>query len=455
MAKTTDTSDTDPRKRVGAMELKRELKRLVEAIVGDEENGDDVVVEDQALKVLSALKEMKARKSGSISLATVSVPEEFRCPISKQLMGDPVVLSTGTTYDRPFIQKWLKEGHRTCPQTQQVLSHTILTPNLLVRELIAKWCVKNGMALPKPVVALDEELVTDSERDRLRLLLEKMSSSLPVQKEAAKEMRLLTKRMPSFRALFGESADAIPRLLNPLSPGAVDTDSDLHEDLITTVLNLSIHDSNKKLVGENPIVVPLLIESLRGKTVEIKRNAAAALFTLSALDSNKQIIGKLGAMEPLIELLEEGHPLAIKDAASAIFNLCILSENKVRAIHNGAIQAILKKIRDQKLVEELLAILAMLSGHPKAVEVMCVHGAVGCLLNILRESQCERNKENCVVILYTICYYDRSKLRHIRDEEDDYATISKVAQHGTSRAQRKANGILERLHKVNSVTHTT
>ncbi|KAL9688172.1 hypothetical protein QQ045_032588 [Rhodiola kirilowii] len=96
MAKTTDTSDTDPRKRVGAMELKRELKRLVEAIVGDEENGDDVVVEDQALKVLSALKEMKARKSGSISLATVSVPEEFRCPISKQLMGDPVVLSTGT-----------------------------------------------------------------------------------------------------------------------------------------------------------------------------------------------------------------------------------------------------------------------------------------------------------------------------------------------------------------------
>uniref|UniRef100_A0A7N0U766 RING-type E3 ubiquitin transferase n=1 Tax=Kalanchoe fedtschenkoi TaxID=63787 RepID=A0A7N0U766_KALFE len=454
MAK-TDASDTDPRKRVDAMELKRELKRLVEAIVGDEDNGDGVC-EDQASKVLGALREMKSRKSGSICLGTVCVPEEFRCPISKQLMGDPVVLSTGKSYDRPFIQKWLKEGHRTCPVTQQVLSHTILTPNLLVRELIAKWCVNNGIAPPKPVTALDEELVTDAERDRLKLLLEKMSSSLPVQKEAARELRLLTKRMPSFRALFGESADAIPQLLNPLSPGGgVDTDSDLQEDLVTTVLNLSIHDSNKKLVGENPIVIPLLIESLKGKTVEIKRNAAAALFTLSALDSNKQIIGKKGAMEPLIELLDEGHPLAIKDAASAIFNLCILSENKVRAIRDGAIQAILKKIRDQTLVEELLAILAMLSGHREAVEEMCAHGAVGCLLSILRESQCERNKENCVVILYTICYYDRSRLRQVREEEDDYATISKVAQFGTSRAQRKANGILERLHKVTSVTHTT
>uniref|UniRef100_A0A7N0TEX2 RING-type E3 ubiquitin transferase n=1 Tax=Kalanchoe fedtschenkoi TaxID=63787 RepID=A0A7N0TEX2_KALFE len=455
MAK-TDAFNADTRKRVTARELKLELKRLVEAIVGDEENGDGVC-EDQASKVLSALKEMKLRKSESISLGSVCVPEEFRCPISKQLMGDPVILSSGKTYDRPFIQKYLKEGHGTCPLTQQVLSHTILTPNLLVGEMISKWCMNNGIAPPKPVAALDDELVTDAERDRLKLLLEKMSSSLPVQKDAAKELRLLTKRMPSFRALFGQSADAIPQLLNPLSPGGgVDTaDSDLQEDLITTVLNLSIHDSNKKLVGESPIVIPLLIESLKGKTVEIKRNAAAALFTLSALDLNKQIIGQQGAMQPLIELLDEGHPLAIKDAASAIFNLCILSENKVRAIRDGAIQAILKKIRDKTLVEELLAILAMLSGHPKSVEEMCANEAVGCLLSILRESHCERNKENCVVILYTICYYNRSQLRQVREEEDDFGTISKVAQFGTSRAQRKASGILERLHKVTSVTHTT
>ncbi|XP_057743937.1 U-box domain-containing protein 8-like [Arachis stenosperma] len=41
-------------------------------------------------------------------------------------MTDPVILATGQTYDRAYIQRWLNEGHRTCPQTQQVLSQAPL-----------------------------------------------------------------------------------------------------------------------------------------------------------------------------------------------------------------------------------------------------------------------------------------------------------------------------------------
>ncbi|RVW31364.1 U-box domain-containing protein 9 [Vitis vinifera] len=197
-----------------------------------------------------------------------ALPQEFRCPISKQLMRDPVVVATGQglilgslmgiwplfvvlglwvcvfmncflgkrfpccqtglgTYDRPFIQKWLKDGHRTCPRTQQVLSHTILTPNNLVREMISEWCKEHGIELPKPVEDVDEEVITDADRGHLNSLLERMSSSAPDQKEAARELRLLTKRMPSFRALFGECTDAVPQLLSPLSPDAVDVDPEL------------------------------------------------------------------------------------------------------------------------------------------------------------------------------------------------------------------------------------
>ncbi|KAJ6338981.1 hypothetical protein OIU76_008446 [Salix suchowensis] len=403
MAK-TGVFESDPMVMTKATELKKELQRLVRNIVDDEDYRTETI--DQARETLFALKELKMkRRSLSLKLReTVLCPEEFKCPLSKELMRDPVVLSTGQTYDRPFIQKWLKAGNRTCPLTQQVLSHTILTPNLLIREMISQWCESQGLELPDLAQHVNEEGITEADRDHFLSLLEKLSLTLPEQKDAARELRLLTKKMPSFRALFGESLEAIPQLLRPLSElkSRSSIYPDLQEDIITTLLNLSIHDSNKKLVAETPMVIPLLMEALMSGTIETRTNAAAALFTLSALDSNKTLIGKSGALKPLIDLLEEGHPLAMKDVASAIFNLCIIHENKGRAVRDGAVKVIMTKIMNGTHVDELLAILAVLASHQKVVDELGDLGAVPCLLRIIRESTCDRNKENCIAILHTI-----------------------------------------------------
>ncbi|KAL7263988.1 hypothetical protein ACSBR1_002025 [Camellia fascicularis] len=462
MAK-TGVFEGDPTMVAKATELKKELQRLVNVIVNLDEDDDDdyhfnVNTIDRATQTLCALKELKSKRPVSLKLHdSLACPHQFLCPLSKELMRDPVVVATGQTYDRPFIQRWLKGGNRTCPQTQQVLSHTLLTPNLLVREMISQWCKSHGIQLPDSVQYSNEDGLTEVDRDHFLSLLEKMSSTLSDQKEAARELRLLTKRMPSFRALFGESLDSIPQLLNPLSQGRSQSEEihlDLQEDLITTLLNLSIHDNNKKFVAETPMAIPLLMDALRCGTIETRSNAAAALFTLSALDSNKALIGKSGALKPLIDLLEEGHPLAMKDVASAIFNLCIIHENKVRAVRDGAVRVIVKKIMNCVRVDELLAILSMLSSNPKAVEEMGDLGAVPCLFSIIRESACGRNKENCIAILHSICFSDRTKWKEMREEENTYKTISQLAQNGTSRAKRKASGILGRLNRAVNLTHT-
>lgn len=294
----------------------------------------------------------------------------------------------------------------------------------------------------------------EADRGLFISLLDKMSSSAPEQREAAKELRLLTKRMPSFRALFGESLDAIPQLLNPFSQNKGGIQPDLQEDLITTLLNLSIHDNNKKLVAETPMVIPLLVDALKSGTIETRSNAAATIFTLSALDSNKALIGESGVLKPLIDLLEEGHPLAMKDVASAIFNLCIIHENKSRAVREGAVEVLMKKIINRTHVNELLAILAMLSADHKAIVEMGDLGVVSCLFTIIRESSCDRSKENCIAILHSVCLNDRTTLRELREEENTYRTISKLAQTGTARAKRKANSILERLRRAVNITHT-
>lgn len=446
-----------------AMELKRELQKLVKAIV----DADDVDLEatDRALQMLRDLKELKLKKSMSLKLRsgynnqeTVSgmTPEEFICPLSKELMRDPVIVANGQTYDRPFIQKWLKSGNRTCPRTQQVLTHTILTPNQLIREMIQQWCKNHGITLSESLQHSSEEGLMEVDRDHFLSLLGKMSSTLQNQKEAAKELRQLTKKIPSFRALFGESVNAVPQLLSPLSQSKClsEVHPDLQEDVITTLLNLSIHDNNKKLVAETPEVIPLLMDALRSGTIETRSNAAAALFTLSAVDSNKSFIGKSGALKPLVDLLDEGHPLAMKDVASAIFNICIIHDNKARAVGDGAVRVILKKITSRIHVDELLSILAMLSTNQKAVEEIGELGGVSCLLSLMRETSCDRNKENCVAILHTICFSDRSKWSEMREEDKTYGTLSQLSKNGTSRAKRKAAGILERLNRAVNLTHT-
>lgn len=67
------------------------------------------------------------------------VPSYFRCPISLDVMKSPVSLCTGVTYDRESIQRWLEQGHNTCPATMQILPSTDLVPNRTLQRLIQIW----------------------------------------------------------------------------------------------------------------------------------------------------------------------------------------------------------------------------------------------------------------------------------------------------------------------------
>lgn len=73
----------------------------------------------------------------------MEIPEFFICPISLQIMKDPVTAATGITYDRESIEQWLFKGHNTiCPVTKQTLprDYSELTPNHTLRRLIQAWC---------------------------------------------------------------------------------------------------------------------------------------------------------------------------------------------------------------------------------------------------------------------------------------------------------------------------
>ncbi|KAK3169152.1 hypothetical protein Dsin_000056 [Dipteronia sinensis] len=73
----------------------------------------------------------------------VQIRYHFRCPISLELMSDPVTVCTGQTYDRTSIESWVATSNTTCPITRAPLTDITLIPNHTLRRLIQDWCVAN------------------------------------------------------------------------------------------------------------------------------------------------------------------------------------------------------------------------------------------------------------------------------------------------------------------------
>lgn len=76
--------------------------------------------------------------------------EAFVCPLTKQVMHDPVTLENGQTYERSAIERWFQEcrdkGRPTvCPMTGQEVDTTV-KPSLALRNTIEEWTGRNEQA---------------------------------------------------------------------------------------------------------------------------------------------------------------------------------------------------------------------------------------------------------------------------------------------------------------------
>ncbi|XP_020680545.1 U-box domain-containing protein 11 [Dendrobium catenatum] len=378
------------------------------------------------------------------------IPEDFLCPISLELMRDPVIVSTGQTYERSFIQRWINCGNRTCPKTQQKLQNLTLTPNYILRSLIMQWCEVNFMIEqpPQPISraksdgSLDE---STKESSLIEALVSKLASRSPDdQKLAVAEIRLLAKTSMNNRIILSQ-AGAIPALVSLLHS----EDKKSQEHAVTSLLNLSMYDQNKGEIILAGAVIPI-VEVLKFGNMEARENAAAALFSLSLINENKIAIGSTpGAMEALIKLLETGRPRGKKDAATALFNLCIYQGNKSRAIRDGILGPLLLMLEDSEtghLVDEALTILSLLVSHEEGKEAITNANTIPILLDCVRTGT-ERNKENAVAILLGICQNNSKNLAYM-GRLDAVVPLTEIARSGTERAKRKAISLLEQLRKM-------
>nr|XP_007144889.1 hypothetical protein PHAVU_007G192300g [Phaseolus vulgaris]ESW16883.1 hypothetical protein PHAVU_007G192300g [Phaseolus vulgaris] len=134
------TSNQELLKESIAVEKER-LNTEANKMIADIEEINEIVNLVRSLRDYVIKTECPVVKSG------LSIPPYFLCPLSLELMLDPVIVASGQTYERQSIQKWLDHGLTVCPKTRQRLTHTNLIPNYTVKAMIATWCEENNVKL--------------------------------------------------------------------------------------------------------------------------------------------------------------------------------------------------------------------------------------------------------------------------------------------------------------------
>ncbi|KAG4921819.1 hypothetical protein JHK85_051476 [Glycine max] len=365
------------------------------------------------------------------------IPDEFRCPISLELMKDPVIICTGqdpmaeksvtfgvvmVTYDRSCIKKWLEAGHRTCPMTQQILSTSILIPNHALYGLISSWCEANGVEPPKRSGNLWLCKTTSdgsSEFIDLDILVSKLSSN------DIEELRCAV-------------AGAIPHLVDLLYA----PDAGTQEHVVTALLNLSINVDNKERIMASE-AVPGILHVLENGSMEAQENAAATFFSLSGVDENRVAIGASGAIPALVTLFCEGSQRGKVDAAKALFNLCLSQGNKGRAIRAGIVPKLIEMLTepDGDMRDEAMTIMAVVANHSDGQAAIGSMNVVSTLVELVSNGS-PGNKENATSVLLLLCNGDPFYLS-IVSSLGLVNPLLDLAGNGSERAKRKASQLLE------------
>lgn len=72
------------------------------------------------------------------------IPPEFLCPITHDVMLDPVTCSDGFTYEKKAITEWFLSGKFTSPMTNAELTNTDYRSNTDLRDAIHKFLYGEG-----------------------------------------------------------------------------------------------------------------------------------------------------------------------------------------------------------------------------------------------------------------------------------------------------------------------
>ncbi|GLU18385.1 hypothetical protein SLE2022_346910 [Rubroshorea leprosula] len=312
----------------------------------------------------------KSQKQDNIHKKELEIPGHFRCPISLDLMKDPVTLSSGITYDRESIEKWLEDGNFACPVTSQVLRSFDQIPNHSLRRMIQEWCVENrnfGVErIPTPRIPVTSAEVSEflSRITESRNQLDQVGCRDSVQK--IKDWGMESER--NHRCIVANGA--APVLAAAYDAFAIDS-FERNAMLLDEILSLMnsmypLDEESCKFLGSNASLRSL-VWLLKCSDISVKQNSMIALKEL--LSSDQRHGESLAAIDGVNEILfkfikEPVSPSITKASLTVIFHLVSSPNENMKSefVQLGLVSSVLEIIMESEksMCEKALGVLHQL-----------------------------------------------------------------------------------------------
>ncbi|KAI3800413.1 hypothetical protein L1987_28504 [Smallanthus sonchifolius] len=366
-------------------------------------------------------------------------PQDFRCPISMELMKEPVIISTGVTYERKNIEKWFfNYKKKTCPATMQNIENFSVTPNHTLKRLIL--VCQNSHS---PSSSSSSSPLPSYKRDEMVSLLKTLGSSpfkvnslkkLKEIIELGDEMKLdfiilggldvlfhlivqilvdcsdfmvfracedafgVLQHLPISEQDDGKVIELLskPECMKSMSIILQRGSKDARVYTITILKKLAKSDFDwTVIVKEQGIGMFKSMLELASDEISMKASSSSLQVLTKILDSSKKSRSRAieaGAMCTLIELLPDSNRSKCEKILQIIKLLCKCADGRVAFIeHRLGIGAVSKKLFNvsemaSKICVKIFSLICSFHPTEKVLEEMMIYGAVKKLVVLLHMS---------------------------------------------------------------------
>ncbi|KAL6178775.1 hypothetical protein ACLB2K_050293 [Fragaria x ananassa] len=256
--------------------------------------------------------------------------DSFFCPLTKQVMRDPVTLENGQTFEREAIENWFRECRESgrslqCPLTLKDLKSTDLKPSIALRNTIEEWSARN------------EAAQLDMARKSLNL-----SSSEGDMLLALEYVQQICKKSRSNKHI-ARNAGLLPMIIDMMKS----TSRRVRCKSLDTLRIVVEDDSENKEILADGDTVRSIVKFLSREQSKEREEAVSLLYELSKSEALCEKIGSIpGAILMLVGMTssKSDNILTVEKAGKTLENLEKCENNVLQMAENGRLQPLLTQI---------------------------------------------------------------------------------------------------------------
>lgn len=358
--------------------LRKELEEFKSEIENEKDRAETIQM-DQIIALLersdaaSSTREKELKylaKRNSLGNQPLEPLQSFYCPITGDVMVDPVETSSGQTFERSAIEERFAEGNKLCPLTFITLDTLILRPNKTLKQSIEEWKDRNAMIT---IASMREKKIQSGDEVGVLHCLQALQD-LCEQKDQHREWVVLENYIPVLIQILAEKNRDI-------------------RNHVLVILCMLVKDNEdaKERIANVKNAIESIVRSL-GRRLGERKLAVALLLELSEYDLLREYIGKVqGCILLLVTMSSSEDNQAARDATELLEKLSSSDQNVIQMAKANYFKHLLQRLSagpdDVKMI--MVKMLAEMESTDHNKEILFDSGILPPLLRLVSHNDVE------------------------------------------------------------------